>query len=136
MLPTFSIPPIGPKQGKIWGATQLLFAYNSVECHLIGISKSGFCSKHTHEYKWNRFVVVRGSLTIESYLNPDSPDETVLMPGQITDIPPGVPHRFKASTEDCIALEFYWVVLEPLDIDRGGTVGGVKDDPSDKKGGE
>lgn len=132
MLPTFSIPPIGPKQGKDWGDTQLLFAFNSVECHRIRVTNGGFCSTHTHEYKWNRFVVIDGSLTIEQFLKPDSPDVTKLFAGQITDVPPGIPHRFEAS-EDCVALEFYWVVLEPLDIDRAGTVGGVKSEPSNEQ---
>ncbi len=125
MLPTFSIPPIGPKAGKKWGSTQLLFAYNSVECHRIKVKKGGYCSTHSHEHKWNRFVVISGSLIIRSFINSDDPDVTILQPGQVTDVPPGIPHRFEAN-ENCEALEFYWVVLEPLDIDRAGTVGGMK----------
>lgn len=128
-LPTFNVPPIGPKQGKLWGNTQLLFAHNSVECHRIQIRKGGYCSNHSHKYKWNRFVLLSGKLRVEvrhgDTLDKTIIDETILTPGQITDVPPGDVHRFEAL-EDCEALELYWVVLEAGDIDRGGTQGGMK----------
>jgi mannose-6-phosphate isomerase-like protein (cupin superfamily) len=49
-------------------------------------------------------------------------DVTILGPNQITDVPPGVEHRFEVL-EESTAVEFYWVGLEVGDIirtDEGG----------------
>ena len=127
MLPTFSIPSIGPKQGKVWGTTQLMFAWNSVEFHRILVKRGGYSSCHLHKHKWNRFVLLSGLLIIRMYRGAEVVDETILRPGQITDIPPGVLHEFEAL-EDCEALEVYWVVLDAQDIDRGNSQGGLKSD--------
>ncbi len=123
--PTFDIPPIGPKQGKVWGTTQLLFAHNSVECHLIAAKAGGYSSKHRHDYKWNRFVLLHGKLIVRIFQEDGTVDETILNPGQVTDVPPGVLHQFEAEL-DCEALELYWVVLDAADIDRGDSQGGLK----------
>ena len=125
-LPTFDVPPIGPRQGKVWGVTQLSFAYNGTEVHAIHIKKGGYCSRHSHQNKWNRFHVLQGRLAVRIFLNGDDEvDETIVAVGQITDVPPGVRHEFEAL-EETIAVEFYWTRLDPGDIDRGGTVGGMR----------
>ena len=128
MLPTFNIPPIGPRQGKLWGVTQLVFAYNGVEAHSIDVKSGGFCSRHDHVAKWNRFIVTKGRLLVRIFQkNGESiQDETIIGPGQITDVPPGVQHQFEAL-EDTNAIEFYWTVLDAGDIDRHGTEGGIND---------
>ena len=117
MLPSFSIPPIGPRQGKVWGTTQLIFAYNGVEAHRIEVRKGGFCSTHYHRHKWNRFVVLKGSLMVSIRHENNGVDETVLKSGMITDVPPGTEHWFCAG-EDTEAMELYWVELEAGDIER------------------
>ena len=117
MLPSFSIPPIGPRQGKVWGTTQLIFAYNGVEAHRINVMAHGHCSVHYHRHKWNRFVVLRGRLTICIRYENGMVDDTVLTVGMITDVPPMVEHWFRAN-EDTEALELYWVELEAGDIER------------------
>jgi len=123
MLPTHNIPPIGPRQGKVWGKTQLVFAHNSTETHIIE-AKAGYkCSCHSHQYKWNRFVVISGRLAIRLYQDENSIDETILGSWQVTDVPPGTKHTFEAM-EDTVAIEVYWVTLDAQDIDRHGTVGG------------
>lgn len=122
-LPTFNVPPIGPKQGKLWGTTQLVFAWNGTESHALFINTGGFSSNHDHK-KWNRFVLLQGKLAVV-LINNGIEDQTILTPGQVTDVPPGVLHRFEAL-EDCIVLESYWTVLEAGDIDRHGTQGGMK----------
>lgn len=121
MLPTFNIPPVGPRQGKVWGDTQLVFAFNSTELHLIR-AKAGYrCSRHYHQSKWNRFIVINGRLTIRIFRDGEL-DETILVPGTVTDVPPGVLHEFEAD-QDTIAVECYWVPLDPLDIERESTGG-------------
>ncbi len=128
MLPTFSIPPVGPWQGKVWGDTQLIFAYNGVECHRIRYQVGYRCSKHRHQHKWNRFVVLSGCLSVVIFhpgyvpISEEVRDETIIHEGQITDVPPGVWHQFEAK-EAGEGLEFYWTVLEAGDIERAD-VGG------------
>jgi mannose-6-phosphate isomerase-like protein (cupin superfamily) len=122
MKPTFDIPPIGPKQGKCWGITQLVFARNDTEVHQLRADKGFRCSRHSHLHKWNRFLVITGRLRICVWQEDGTMDETVLGPGQITDVPPGVDHRFEVI-QDTLAVEFYWVGLEVGDIvrcDEGG----------------
>jgi len=125
--PTFDVPPIGAKMGKLWGWTQLAFAYNGVEIHALKIQKGGYCSTHDHRNKWNRFIILEGRLSIRIY-HDDTVDETVIGPWQVTDVPPGVRHEFEAL-EDTIAMECYWTTLDPNDIDRHGTRGGIRQDP-------
>ena len=125
MLPTFDIPPVGPHQAKVWGSTQLLFAHYGVECHLIHFAKGRFCSKHRHEHKWNRFVVLEGSLSVEVFQTSGDfgADSTTIRSGQVTDVPPQTWHRF-TGIENGTALEFYWTMLEAGDIERAD-VGGI-----------
>ncbi len=123
-LPTFNIPPIGSRQGKVWGITQLLFAFNGIECHRIHAIKGGYCSKHSHKHKWNRFIVLSGQLVVRLFHGLGKIDETILASGHVTDVPPGVLHQFEAL-EDTEALEIYWTVLEADDIDRESE-GGVR----------
>ncbi len=113
-------PPIGAKAGKIWGRTQPVFAWNDTESHLIRVDRGYRCSNHLHNHKWNRFFVITGRLKIVVTQEDGTFDETVLGPDQIADVPPGVSHRFE-SLEDTIAMEFYWVGLDPDDIKRHDT---------------
>ncbi len=122
-LPTFNVPPTGPRQGKVWGVTQLGFAWNGTEAHAIRVKEGGYCSRHYHRTKWNRIFVLKGKLLVRQFLD-DEVDETIIGVGQVTDVPPGVWHEFEAL-EDVLAVEFYWTVLDAGDIDRGGTQGGM-----------
>ncbi len=120
-------PPIGSQQGKIWGTTRLCFARNDTEAHCITIVKGGYCSRHSHARKWNRFYVVSGKLVVRMFQNgDDNADCTVLESGGCTDVPPRVRHEFEAL-EPTVAIEFYWIKeLDTDDIERYGTHGGVK----------
>ena len=124
MSSTFDIPPIGAKQGKVWGNTQLVFAHNDTEDYFLQGIKGYQCSRHSHKSKWNRFLVITGLLKIQVWQEDGTMDETLLGPNQITDVSPGVEHRFVVM-EDCLAMEFYWVELQADDIilvDEGGPV--------------
>ncbi len=125
MLPTFNIPPIGPKMGKVWGTTQLVFAWNGVEAHSIRVKKGGYCSRHSHEHKWNRFVVMEGRLKVTIFYDDGKEDSTTIEAGGVSDVPPGVRHEFEAL-DDVLAMEQYWTMLDPGDIDRHGTEGGMR----------
>jgi len=120
-------PTIGPIQGKVWGSTEMPFALNGTESHCIRIKQGGYCSNHSHKTKWNRFFVISGKLKIvQCFDSGVDRDITIMVQGDVTDVPPGVRHTFEAL-EPTLAMEFYWSPLDSDDIDRRGTVGGIKD---------
>lgn len=114
-------------QGKVWGFTSQLFRMNNVEMHYIRIGKGGFCSKHVHTHKFNKFIVLEGKLRVcvwKDYGSAILEDITVICANQETTVTPGDYHRFEAL-EDTIALEVYWVELSASDIKREDH-GGIK----------
>ena len=113
---------IGATQGKFWGNTRCFFENCTSEVHYIEAVKGGYCSRHCHKNKWNRFIVLKGSLKVIIYQQ-DSQDETILTAGMFSDVPPDIDHRF-VVLEDTEALEIYWVDgLDPNDIVRCDTGG-------------
>ena len=111
-------------QGKVWGETQPVFELNNVEIHRITIMAGGYCSKHKHAAKYNRFCLISGLLDVEVWKNDYSlVDRTQLQQGESMTVPPGEFHRFRAI-EPCDCLEIYWVEIRDDDIQRE-EVGGV-----------
>lgn len=112
-------------QGKVWGHTSPLYNQNNVELHLVHINKGGFCSRHMHKFKFNRFVVISGKLKVtiwKDYGLTTLEDVSILNASQECTVPPGYFHKFEAL-EDTLALELYWVELTVDDIvraDHGG----------------
>lgn len=112
-------------QGKVWGETSQIFNKNNVELHYVHINKGGYCSKHKHRFKYNRFVILRGKLKVtiwKEYADTTLEDVTILESGRECTVPPGEYHRFEAL-EDCLLFEIYWVDLNENDIvrkDNGG----------------
>jgi len=111
------------KQGKVWGETEELFNSGTVSVHHLKIKKGGFCSEHCHKGKSNIFFVIQGNLKLSVWKSDES-DDTVIWPGESTEIPPGVYHRFEALT-DVECLEIYEVKFRDEDIDRR-TEGGLR----------
>jgi len=121
-------PPIGPMAGKFWGKTRCIFSNDTTEIWEINIDKGGFCSEHFHDDKWNRFFISKGRLRVTIFLDGDDKervDETIMVSGDIVDVPPGMWHMFEAL-EDVEGIEVYWVDLSPMDITRR-TQGGMRD---------
>lgn len=114
------------KDGKVWGETSLLFCRNNVEIHRIVGDKGGYCSKHKHNHKYNRFFVEKGSLEIRVWKDYGLVDYTVLNDGESLTVPPGIYHRFHVLKQDTIAYEIYWTEIGPQDIERE-SVGGKGD---------
>lgn len=112
-------------QGKVWGDTSPLFDKNNVEIHYVNIVKGGYCSKHKHESKFNRFVILKGKLKVtiwKEYANEILEDITYIGAGDECTVPPGDFHKFEAI-DDTVLLEIYWVELSKNDIvrlDHGG----------------
>lgn len=119
---------IGASQGKFWGSTRCFFVNDSCEVHCLEANEGGFCSRHCHKNKWNRFIVLSGRLKVIIFKD-SGQDETILTTGMFSDVPPKVDHKFEAL-EDTVALEIYWIDgLDPGDIIRRDT-GGMKPDES------
>ena len=109
-------------QAKAWGTTSDIWAGNNAEIHRIDVVKGGYCSKHKHDYKYNKFYVESGLLQVSIW------DEGVLISsiigeGESTSVEPKMYHKFIAL-EKTVAYEIYWVELFKDDIQRE-SFGGV-----------
>jgi mannose-6-phosphate isomerase-like protein (cupin superfamily) len=111
------------KEGKVWGTTQALIRSPVIEVHKIIINKNGYCSQHTHQSKINAFYIISGELEVHRWKDYGLCDITILKAGELSVVPAGESHRFKAiyRTE---ALEIYWSELNHDDIQRS-SVGGM-----------
>lgn len=111
--------------GKVWGKTQQVLANGVLEFHRIEAKKGTRCSKHLHKWKWNGFFCESGQLLIRVWKNDyDLVDDTLLNPGDFTQVKPGEYHQFIAM-EDTVAFELYWAEFDHNDIvreDHGGPV--------------
>ena len=106
------------KNGKIWGSTQKIVANNSFEFHRIEFKAGYKCSEHLHKFKWNGFYVESGRMLIRVWQNDyDLVDETILEPGDYTQVKPGVYHQFE-GLEDGVAFELYFAEFNHDDIVR------------------
>ena len=111
-------------QGKVWGKTKLIFRNVNVEIHRIEAMKDGYCSKHKHEHKFNKFFVESGLFQVDVWQEDYALiDTTILKAGESTTVKPGCDHMFKAL-EDSVVYEIYWVELDGKDIIRE-TIGGT-----------
>lgn len=126
-------------QGKVWGTTVPVFNKNNVEVHFVDIKKGGYCSKHYHKSKYNRFEVLYGKLKITIWKdygnNKILEDVTIIKAGQSCIVEPGDFHRFEAL-ENTQALEIYWVELNERDIVRYDHGGMRKDEAKTDECGE
>jgi mannose-6-phosphate isomerase-like protein (cupin superfamily) len=103
--------------GKVWGKTEELFSNSAFELHRIEANRGHRCSKHRHATKFNAFYVENGRLEITVWQPTGTVDVTVLGPGAMTVVPPGVFHQFRAI-DTTIAFEWYWTELRADDIER------------------
>ena len=110
-------------EGKVWGYTMPLITRPQIELHSIFVNANGYCSKHSHQSKINAFYVEEGELEIHRWKDYDLVDVTVLYNEDVSIVPAGEYHMFKAR-RDTKALEIYWAELSLNDIDRD-VVGGV-----------
>ena len=117
------------KAGKICGQTELIHANGVLEFHRIEYKAGYKCSEHEHEFKWNGFFVESGKMLIRVWQNDyDLVDETILLPGDFTQVKPGCIHQFE-GIESGVAFELYWAEFNHNDIKRRtvGTPTDIKD---------
>lgn len=109
--------------GKVWGKTEEVFKNASLEFHRIAFKGGYQCSEHRHQTKSNGFFVESGKMMVRCW-NGDLIDETILGPGDFTQVKAGVYHQF-VGLEDGIAFELYWAEFSHDDIERRTTGGEV-----------
>jgi len=108
------------KAGKIWGQTELIHANGVLEFHRIDFNAGTKCSEHLHEFKWNGFYVIEGEMLIRVWQDAEQTglvDETILKPGDFTQVKPGLVHQFE-GLKTGIAFELYWAEFNHNDIKR------------------
>ena len=111
-------------QGKVWGTTESLLVTPMIELHRINVEPHMQCSEHKHEFKWNAFYCVSGSMQIHVRKNDyDLTDITEITAGEFTTVAPNEYHWFETGTEFAQVLEIYYVEPISTDIVRR-TVGG------------
>lgn len=119
----------GILSGKCWGRTKCILKNPFCEVHRLQASKGTVCSIHLHRFKTNLFFVESGKLLIRVWKNEyDLIDETILGPGEYTEVSPNEKHQFEAL-EDTIAFEVYYPEGITNDIVRdnvGGKVDGTE----------
>ena len=106
------------KAGKVWGQTELIHANGVLEFHRIEYNKGFVCSEHKHEFKWNGFFVESGIMKVTVWQDDQGlVDETILHPGDFTQVKPGKFHQFE-GIESGVAFELYWSEFNHNDIVR------------------
>jgi len=116
------------KSGKIWGDTESLLITPMIEVHRININPNMQCSMHKHEYKWNMFYCIKGTLEIHTRKNDyELVDITTIKSGEWTTVAPNEFHKFVSKDNHVQALEIYYLNPIMQDIVRE-TVGGIVED--------
>lgn len=116
------------KEEKNWGITRRVYQGPVNELYHLSVKRGGFCSEHRHN-KYNLFYVLSGLLEISIWRNEDGEEElidvTKLGPEEVSAVPPGFWHKFRAlEATEC--MELYYTILQTEDIDRR-TKGGVEE---------
>jgi len=107
---------------KVWGTRRRLLLTETSEIDLVHVKKDSFCSRHYHNKKINRFVVISGKIQIQSAYG-----NVILKANESFEVRPTLEHRFFAI-EDSIMVELAFVeegVINADDIVRikqGGRV--------------
>jgi len=117
-------------EGKVWGTTEPILQNSAIEIHRIVVKAGAYCSQHKHQSKINAFYVIKGELEIKRWKDYGLCDSTYLVDGEMSIVPPGEEHMFKAH-QDTEALEIYWSELNHNDIQRqsvGGDPNTLTDD--------
>lgn len=107
--------PMYPIHHKVWGWTQHIFLSKEVEIARAHIITGGYCSKHYHKHKTNRFHVLNGILEIVVYRN-GREEHMTMTTGMTLDIQPKVQHKMICH-EECDFIEMYWSDNDKLRFD-------------------
>ena len=94
---------------KIWGERRRILLTETSEIDLLYLNKDSFCSTHKHSDKINRFVVVSGTVKIETEFG-----NKILQQDDSFEVSNYVLHRFVAL-EDSVMIELAYVKHGTID---------------------
>lgn len=109
------------RETKAWGERWKLREDSTHSTNVLRVLPGYRCSWHRHACKWNLFVVLDGSITIETE-DGGSIDLTV---GEEFTIRPGIYHEFR-STEGALIVEEMYVEYDDKDIERSVAGGKIR----------
>lgn len=96
-------------EGKVWGSARHVFNSPHAAVSILETKVGGYCSKHFHSQRVNRFIVESGSINVIEY-DPGGELEITrirLNPGDVYDVEAGIVHRFEVL-EPGIVVEVYF----------------------------
>lgn len=102
-------------ESKVWGKTCCIFHQPTCSVHRLEAQAGGFCSRHYHQYRANRFYVESGKIAVNVWRDEQpEPARREVWRGEVFDVPSMVQHQFEVLESGTI-WEIYWP-------DRGGVV--------------
>ena len=109
---------------KIWGERSRIHLDDKNEIDLLYLKPNTFCSTHTHKNKINKFLVIAGSVEIQTEYG-----NKLLKPSESWVVRPPLKHRFFVL-EPTVMIEMAYVengLIDPDDIDREKLGGKIVD---------
>jgi quercetin dioxygenase-like cupin family protein len=94
---------------KIWGSAKHVFSDPHAAVSILETIKGGYCSRHFHSQRVNRFVVQSGVIEVVEYNQTGEleTNRTKLESGDVHDVEAGVVHRFEVI-EPGMVVEVYY----------------------------
>ena len=96
-------------EAKIWGTAKHVFSDPNAAVSILETVIGGYCSRHSHAQRVNRFIVHSGSIDVVEYTE-DGEQETArtwVRPGEVYDVDAGVVHRFEVI-QPGLVIEVYF----------------------------
>ena len=94
---------------KVWGTARHVFDSQHAAVSILETVSGGYCSRHSHAQRVNRFIAQSGVIDVVEY--DDKGDEiraiNRLGPGEVWDVQAGVVHRFEV-VEPGLVIEVYF----------------------------
>lgn len=99
----------GEFEQKVWGSVLHLFHSPHAAVSWLKLYRGFQCSKHLHQDRLNMFLVMSGSLLVQSWMEDGGVVNNLLKKGETLTVPAGRKHRF-IVVESGEAIEIYWPV--------------------------
>ena len=97
---------------KIWGKRCVVHQDSTHTTNILWLRAGHRCSWHSHQTKWNLFVVLQGLVGVRT-----EEGEKLLHLGEEALVAPGKMHEFRVY-EDGVMLEVMYVEYDDDDIER------------------
>lgn len=111
------------QEAKVWGAARHVFASPHAAVSILDTQAGGYCSRHLHSQRVNRFIVQTGSIDVVEYdlSGEDEVYRLTLGPGDVHDVEANVIHRFEVN-EPGLVIEVYYPADERCKVSHDDIV--------------